>query len=62
MRPDWRQVGVSFTPISSVLSPGGEPLVVEKIDDYTMRYVFAAPAATFLVARLAQNGHATTTG
>jgi peptide/nickel transport system substrate-binding protein len=39
--------------ISAEMSPGGEPLAVEKIDDYTMRYVFAAPAATFVVARLA---------
>jgi peptide/nickel transport system substrate-binding protein len=57
-------MNTDITPVvAKEMSPGGEPLVVEKIDDYTMRYVFAAPAATFLVARLAHyfgfwQGHA----
>jgi peptide/nickel transport system substrate-binding protein len=63
----WYENEFSNTEVTPVISaemrPGGEPLKVEKIDDYTVRYVFAAPAATFLVARLAHyfgfwNGHA----
>jgi peptide/nickel transport system substrate-binding protein len=57
-------MNTEITPvISAEMRPGGEPLKVEKVDDYTVRYVFAAPAATFLVARLAHyfgfwQGHA----
>jgi len=44
------------------LCPGGEPLKVVKLDDYTFQYQFAAPSATFVVGRLAHhygfwNGH-----
>jgi peptide/nickel transport system substrate-binding protein len=38
---------------SPYLSPGGEPVVVEKVDDYTVTWTFAQPFAAFTLAGMA---------
>jgi peptide/nickel transport system substrate-binding protein len=35
-------------PVASWLTAGGEPVTVEKIDDYTVKFIFAAPNGLFI--------------
>jgi len=45
---------------SSTWSPGGKPMVVDKIDDYTVRFTFAVPDGLFMVKMPSANGLAFT--
>ena len=51
----WLNGDLSPAGPSGWLKVGGEPVVVEKVDDYTVRYVFPAPYGLFML-NVAYNG------
>lgn len=46
--------------VGSWLTAGGEPVVVEKVDDYTVKFIFAAPNGLFLQNLATPSGPAIT--